>query len=963
MDLDEEVREFLIECNENLANLDREVVLLEQNPRDAKLIASVFRTFHTIKGTCGFFGFTILGGVTHIAENILDQVRSNQRELTPALTSLILQTVDAIKALLAEVENNGNEGTNEYQELRNRLTDAFLHADETAVEQKPEPAPKVEAEPISQPGSTPHAELQAESRVESKREPKPKPKPKPRATKMKTVAPPRAHAEAAPAAAIPAALVAAPSAPVEPAVPSAQAPAAAHPIPAPHLKHEAEAAGGEEVAPRNTALGDSTIRVDVGLLDKLMNLVGELVLARNQLLQGTSGHDGALIRTVQRLNVITSELQEGVLKTRMQPIGVVWNKLPRVIRDLAAECGKKIQIEMEGAETELDKTIIEAIKDPLTHIVRNSCDHGVEMPQVRLAKGKPAEGLILLRAYHEGGHVNIEISDDGGGLDPEKLKARAVQKGLVRADQAAAMTEREAVHLVFMPGFSTAEQITKISGRGVGMDVVKTNIQKIGGIVDIYNRSTTGSTVKIKIPLTLAIIPGLIIKARKAATPAGEAQEEHRFVIPQANLLELVRLERDADFKQIEYVNGTPVYRRRGQLLPLTYLNRVLGLTPAVFPDSDVVNIVVLQAEDRPFGLVVDGIFDTQEIVVKPLGKRLKGLSSYLGATIMGDGRVALILDVQGLARLAGLVSQTRDTRKQEAGAGDVPSEMQQAFLVFQAGRFQRLGVPLALVARLEQLPRRNIEFASGQPVLHYRDQILPLLALGHLLDASSPDLSLEAGGSPTMQVIVFDDGNRRVGVVVDKIVDIIEETVTFSQRCSHPGLLGSAIIGGTITDLIDLNTLLRAVTQGESEAHKKAPSRLLIVDPSTIERTMLRGYLEMCGYHVTPASSLEESLELLQRLPQPDLVITAVELGDHTGAELLQALRALRGCAHLPVIAMAREGAPEYRASEAATGHRFDAIAAPEDRAEVLRLIRSALSRGHLPAAATTAGKEPHHV
>jgi two-component system chemotaxis sensor kinase CheA len=919
VDLDEEVREFLIECNENLANLDREVVLLEQHPEDAKLIASVFRTFHTIKGTCGFFGFTILGGVTHIAENILDQVRSNQRELTPALTSLILQTVDAIKSLLAEVESNGTEGTNEYQDLRNRLTEAFQYAD-------------------------------------SARE----------STEELTVKPPLAAVKmdlTEPAAIVP---PPAPTAPVAAMAVSAQASVAPPQPMAASVPEGGVPPGAEEVAQKNSALGESTIRVDVNLLDKLMNLVGELVLARNQLLQGTSGQDGVLIRTVQRLNVITSELQEGVLKTRMQPIGVVWNKLPRVIRDLASECGKKIRIEMEGAETELDKTIIEAIKDPLTHIVRNSCDHGVEMPEVRLGKGKPAEGSVMLRAYHEGGHVNIEISDDGGGLDPEKLKARAVQKGLIRADQAAAMTEREAVHLVFMPGFSTAEQITKISGRGVGMDVVKTNIQKIGGIVDIYNRRAAGSTVKIKIPLTLAIIPGLIIKARGAGMLGDGRAQEHRFVIPQANLLELVRLERDADFKQIEYVNGTPVYRRRGQLLPLTYLNRVLGMDTSVFPDSDVVNIVVLQAEDRPFGLVVDGIFDTQEIVVKPLGKRLKGLSSYLGATIMGDGRVALILDVQGLARLAGIVSQSRDNRKHDGGQGEPTSEVQQAFLVFRAGRFQRLAVPLTLVARLEQFPRASVEFASGKPVLDYRGQILPLLVLDRLLDPSSPGIVTGVAEAETMQVIVFDDGARRVGVVVDQIVDIIEETVTFSQSSSHPGLLGSAIVGGTITDLIDLNALLRAVSQqspGPRGNGRKEPVRLLIVDPSAIERTMLRGSLEMCGYQVIEARSLDAALELLPRQPQPSLVLTALNLGEHTGWELLTAVRAHHGCAKLPVIAMVDEGAAGLAADRGNTGLRFDAIEVPEDRAQVLRTVRALLNREAADPAASAVIKEAHHA
>ncbi len=909
MDLDEEVREFLIECNENLANLDREVVLLEQRPKDAKLIASVFRTFHTIKGTCGFFGFGILGAVTHIAENILDQVRSNQRELTPKLTSLILQTVDAIKALLSEIESEGREGQNEYHDLRKRLTDAFQYANATP-----------EAEPKSAPESP---ELNGAS------------------VSANDVCVPSQST-------------------LEQAETGTHLPAIEAPVEAPVAAKEPETKSGLENAAneegssqKNSVVLDSTIRVDVGLLDKLMNLVGELVLARNQLLQGTSGQDGVLIRTVQRLNVITSELQEGVLKTRMQPIGVVWNKLPRVIRDLAAECGKKINIEMEGAETELDKTIIEAIKDPLTHIVRNSCDHGVERPETRQAKGKPAEGLVLLRAFHEGGHVNIEISDDGGGLDPEKLKARAIQKGLIRSEQAALMTEREAVHLVFMPGFSTAEQVTKISGRGVGMDVVKTNIQKIGGIVDVFNRpGAAGSTVKIKIPLTLAIIPGLIIKAHSRADG-----EEHRFVIPQANLIELVRLDREEDRKQIEYVNGIPVYRRRGQLLPLTYLNSVLGMDDAVFPSSDAVNIVVLQAEDRPFGLVVDGIFDTQEIVVKPLGKRLKGLSSYLGATIMGDGRVALILDVPGLARLAGIVSQARDAKRHETSTADARHEVQQTFLIFRAGSFQRLAVPLALVSRLEQFPRKSVELASGQPVLHYREQILPLLYLGELLDSSDKRCGAE---NETIQVIVFDEGTKRVGIVVDQIVDIIEEAVTFTQSSTHVGLLGSAVIGGIITDLIDLHMLLREVSGNGSLSRgvdANAPQKLLIVDGSTIERTMLRGYLEMCGYLVADVACLKEALELLHASPRTQLVIMALSLGVQTGADLLAAMRASQWLAHIPVLAIARENPAVSRGQHLDGDLQFDALEDAEDRTQLLQTIRKLLSIRPVPVTAIGAG------
>lgn len=715
MQLDDEVREFLIECNENLVNLDQEIVLLEQNPTETKLIDSVFRTFHTIKGTCGFFGFTTLGRLTHVAENLIDQMRAGQRILTPELAALLLESVDAIKKIIALIETTGEEGTDTHETLRTRLT--------AALENKALPPSRQE--------------------------------------------------------------------PTDPA----QSQAASDPSPS-----------------KSAVVQDSTIRVDVGLLDKLMNLVGELVLARNQLLQSATRHDVTLLRTVQRLNAITSELQEGVLKTRMQPIGVIWNKLPRLVRDLAAECSKRIRIEMEGAETELDKTIIEAIKDPLTHIVRNACDHGIEQPAQRTASRKPEEGLVTLRAYHEGGHVNIEISDDGKGLDPEKIKSRAIAKGLVTAEQAAPMSEREAINLVFAPGFSTAEQITNISGRGVGMDVVKTNIQKIGGIVDIGNRpGSSGSRVKITIPLTLAIIPGLVIRAN---TQDGQ----HRFIIPQANLLELVRLDlneaREGERAPIEYVNGTPVYRRRGQLLPLTYLNRVLGMEEHTFPRDPVINIVVLQTEGRPFGLIVDGIFDTQEIVVKPLGKRLKGLCSYLGATIMGDGHVALILDIPGLAHLAGMASQTREVRKLDT-TGAASAETRESFLIFRAGTFNRVAVPLTMVSRLEQVEARSIEHAAGRPVLHYRGQILTLLELSSLLDPTAPQV--ERSSSTATQVIVLGQGERRLGILVDQIVDIVEEAITFRTSTLRKGLRGSVILGTTVTDLLDAEGLLVQETQSLS--------------------------------------------------------------------------------------------------------------------------------------------------
>ena len=432
----------------------------------------------------------------------------------------------------------------------------------------------------------------------------------------------------------------------QPEIPAAGGSPAAAAVPA-----AAPAAAAEPA--KESGLASSNVRVDVGLLDKMMNLVGELVLARNQILQCTGSRaDATFLSAAQRLNLITSELQEAVMKTRMQPIGNIWSKFPRLVRDLALQCGKQATIEMEGAETELDKTIIEAVKDPLTHILRNSLDHGIETPERRIAVGKPPGGRLHLRAYHEGGQVNIEISDDGAGINLERVKQKALQRGLITPGQAARMGERELANLVFQPGFTTAEKVSNVSGRGVGMDVVKTNIEKIGGGVELLSTSGEGITLKIRIPLTLAIIPALLV------TSGGE-----RFAIPQVSLLELVRLEGEQGKAAVEHIQDVPVYRLRGRLLPLVFLNRELGLEGGR-KREDVDNIVVLRAGDGRFGLVVDEIDDSEEIVVKPLGKQLKGIACLAGATILGDGQVALILDVLGMAEMAGVASAA-------AGAGE----------------------------------------------------------------------------------------------------------------------------------------------------------------------------------------------------------------------------------------------------------------------------------------------------
>jgi two-component system chemotaxis sensor kinase CheA len=772
MEDQEIIREFLIESNENLARLDQEMVELEQRPKDPALLGSIFRTIHTIKGTCGLLGFGILEAVAHLGEDILSQLRDGHRELTPELVTVILESVDAIKQVLVSIETTGSEGTDRHAGVCERLEMARKGL-------------------------------------------------------------------------------------------SARAPAAAMPAEtAADLTPDAPTAAPAEKA---ASIGDSTIRVDVGLLDKLMNLVGELVLTRNQILQFNAQQEDATLNvTSQRLNLITTELQEGVMKTRMQPIGVVWNKLPRLVRDLAASLGKQIHLEMDGAETELDRTIIEAIKDPLTHIVRNCCDHGIERPEARTANGKPAAGKVMLRAYHEGGQVNIEIADDGAGIDTERVKAKALQKGLLRPDQSERMSDREILNLIFLPGMSTAEKVTSVSGRGVGMDVVKSNIEKIGGTVDLLNRPGLGATLKVKIPLTLAIIPGLIVTAgERRSAPRALRNIGDRFVIPQVSLRELIRLEGEAGKRQIERIQGTPVYRRRGQLLPIVYLNEVLETGDPI--DSSVINIVVLQAEDRQFGLVVDGISDTQEIVVKPLGKQLKGLNCYAGATIMGDGQVALILDVLGIGQRSGVVREAGERPKGETAGREPSGRDGQTFLLFRAGSFARVAVPLSLVARLEEFPQSKIEHASGRRVVQYREQILPLVSLAAILEDGAADT---AGEQDPAQVIVFTDGGRSVGLLVDQILDIVDEDVTARWSSDRDGLLGSAVIGKRLADLLDLHAVIEAADHhwfGHGERAATGAVTVLVAESSTFTRGLVRNSLEMAGYHVVEAIDAREALRVLE--------------------------------------------------------------------------------------------------
>ncbi|MGA2571382.1 MAG: chemotaxis protein CheA [Terracidiphilus sp.] len=814
----ETIREFVAECHENLERLDRDLVELEKHPRDSALLSSVFRTFHTIKGSCGFLAFSHLEQIAHQAETLLSQLRDGKRDLNPELVSMILETVDATRKVLASIDATGREGEERFDDLIQRLQQMAQLPAQPPVASAP-------AAPAEAPAPAP-APLAAT----------------PQATKNDPPAPPPPTPEPAKAA------------PQAPSPEALQAPA-----PTPKEAAAAEGSGEtaeakgvpEEEVSRSTSSADANIRVGVVLLDKLMNLVGELVLTRNQILQTNLERQDALLNTsYQRLNLITTELQEHVMKTRMQPIRVVWGNLPRIVRDMAVSLKKQIQLKMDGADTELDRTIIEAIKDPLVHLVRNACDHGIETPELRLAEDKPAEGTMTLRAYHEGGQVTIEIGDDGAGIDVAKVKQKAVQNGLIRREIAENLSDREAINLIFMPGLSTAPSITKISGRGVGMDVVKSQIEKIGGIIDVITHAGEGTTVKIRIPLTLAIIPGLIV------TCSGE-----RFVIPQVSLLELIQLDAEAGGKHVEYLHGAPVFRRRGSLLPVVYLNEVLGLPPT--EGSEARSMVVLQTEDRQFGLIVDCINDTQEIVVKPLGKQFKGLTLYAGATIMGDGDIALILDVLGIGQSSGVLGENREHTSESKAQGAGSAQEKQRLLLVKSGSFGRIAIPLSLIARLEEFPREAIESASGGHVMQYRDRILPLVLLQSVLE---PQAESRFDSMDPVPVIVFNDGDQSIGVVVDEIVDVTEESVSIRQQSRRKGLLGSAVVGKHVTDFLDLAAVIDVSKEKWQHANCNSGQKgtVLLTGRSAFSRGLLRGTLEMSGYVVLEANDRKGAIHLL---------------------------------------------------------------------------------------------------
>ena len=868
--MDDLLSEFLTETNESLSVLDVELVKLEQNPNDPELLSNIFRLVHTIKGTCGFLGLPRLEMLAHASENVLGKIRDRALTVTPAAVTLILESLDSIKSILATLE----------------ATEAEPEGDDAGL--------------IAKLNDLARGEMSPEPKVG-----KPKKGTKPESSTAAAAKPERREAK-------PALAVEIEEEELQPeVVHSARA--------------RADAKDGKEG--KESMVAAQSIRVNVDLLENLMTMVSELVLTRNQLLQILrSQKDSEFGAPLQRLSHVTTELQEGVMKTRMQPIGNAWAKLPRIVRDLSHELGKRIDLRMLGADTELDRQVLELIKDPLTHMVRNSADHGIETPAERAAKGKSESGTITLNAFHEGGHIIVEIADDGRGLDEEKIKQKVLATGVASEAELAGMTDQQIQQFIFKPGFSTAAKVTSVSGRGVGMDVVRTNIEKIGGTVELKSQRFKGSTFTIKIPLTLAIVSALIVEC------AGE-----RFAIPQISVVELVRAAANSE-NAIERLNDTPVLRLRNRLLPLVSLQELLNLGRGRREGETY--IVVAQVGTYSFGIMVDRVFDTEEIVVKPVAPILRDISMFSGNTILGDGSVIMILDPNGIAAATGEIAVSEQTVHGEAQVRTGTRQDRTTLLLFRAGQGGQKAVPLALIARLEEIDVAQVEQSDGRPVVQYRGKLMPLVAI-------DPAYRMKSDGR--QPILVFADQDRSMGLIVDEIVDIVEEHLAIELNSEQPGLIGSAIVAGRATGLIDAGFYLtRAFSDwfrapGESESSGKRAKRVLLVDDSPFFRNLLTPLLSVAGYDVTTVESGDRALTLCEAGEDFDVIISDIEMPGMNGFEFANAVRSAGRWQDTPIVALSSHASARDLDRGRAAG--FSDYVAKFDRDALLHTLSETLS------------------
>jgi two-component system chemotaxis sensor kinase CheA len=936
--MDDLLREFITETNESLDVVDVELVKFEQEPNNATILDNIFRLVHTIKGTCGFLGLPRLEGIAHAAETLMGKFRDGA-PVTQDAVSLILVSIDQIKDILGELEAaEGEEPQGDDSELIGKLeemsaaADAAMAgggaADEPAADAEPEAEAATDSDDFTlpeqtierplRPGEVSLDELERAFReteievevAESAEDEAPDEQPE----EIEAPAP-------APAAA---------KAPVKPA--EAQ----------PAAKAKPSGEGGEKKA-SGGGVSNQSIRVAVDTLEHLMTMVSELVLTRNQLLEIVRRHEDSEFKVpLQRLSNVTAELQEGVMATRMQPIGNAWQKLPRIVRDLSQDLEKPIELEMIGADTELDRQVLEMIKDPLTHMVRNSADHGLELPEDRRAAGKPEKGIITLAAYHEGGHIIIEVRDDGKGIDVERVKAKIIERGLATEAEVEKMTDAQVQKFIFHAGFSTAAAVTSVSGRGVGMDVVRNNIELIGGTVDLRSVAGKGSSFIIKIPLTLAIVSTLIVEA------GGD-----RFAIPQLSVVELVRVQKNSEHR-IERIKDTPVLRLRNKLLPLVHLSQLLGIYEGENADEaiDADNgfIVVMQVGSQTFGVVVDGVFHTEEIVVKPMSTMLRNLDMFSGNTILGDGSVIMIIDPNGIAgamasHASSAVAENSEDEQEGLQQKAMTGQNAISLLLFRAGAPEPKAVPLSLVTRLEEFDISKIERSNGRDLVQYRGALMPLVYV------NDGDTHKTEGTQP---MLVFSDAGRSMGLVVDEIVDIVEDLMNIEVGSERPGVLGSAIVKDRATEIIDLGFYLPQAFEDwfmrkemDIEALTK---KVLFVDDSSFFRNMLTPVLKAAGYDVTTCVSASQAFELLENGDKFHAIVSDIEMPEINGFEFCEAIRRDPRFRQMPILALSSLVTPASIERGRQAG--FDDYVAKFDRPGLIAALKDVFA-GDLGAAA----------
>ena len=917
--MDDLLSEFITETAEALEVIDAELVRFEAEPNDKNILNNVFRLVHTIKGTCGFLGLPRLEAVAHAGETLLGRFRDGTLEVTPAAVSIVLKSIDQIKDLMNHLEAEGVEPEGDDAELIGQL--------EAAAEGKLETAEPVQAAAPAAPAPAVEGQDQKEAPADlpegARWDPDLGRELRPGEVSLAELEAAFASAEYVEEEAsegdIEIVEAEAVDAPEEDVLPESAETADQS------MAQIAEAAAalsnGSQTGTKTEAgqsLSSQSIRVNVDVLEHLMNMVSELVLTRNQLMQMVRSMDESEFKApLQRLSNVTGELQDAVMQTRMQPIGNAWKKLPRIVRDASNDLGKKIRLVMEGDQTELDRQVLELIRDPLTHMVRNSCDHAIELPSDRMAVGKPEEGTIVLRAFHEGGHIIIELRDDGAGLKTARIRQKAIENGVITPEEATNMTDEQIHRLIFAPGFSTAEKVTNLSGRGVGMDVVRTNIELIGGAIDLTSKVGEGTVFTIKIPLTLAIVSALIVGAHG-----------QRFAVPQLSVLELVRTGTNSD-NQIESINGTRVMRLRDRLLPILPLSTALEIDED-WGEKENHFVIVMQMANQKFGLVVDEVFDTEEIVVKPLSNVLRNVGEYSGSTILGDGSVIMILDPMGLARLASFDMSNANNNGQVETEAKVrkTSGNDMSLLVFSAGSAEPKACPLSLVTRLEEIEADRIEMTNRGPIVQYRGQLMPIVHLaGHLSSNSE-------GRQP---VLVISQGNQVVGLGVDQVLDITEDNLDIKIGDDTPGVLGTAVIDGKATEVIDVGHFLTMADHDWASAleeAKKSQQSVLLFESNPFFRNLLSPILSGSGYKVTSVASADEASQLDLEPDMFDFILADVD-NDVEAQRFMEQLAADEDWRKLPRIALSN--------SDTFPGEEFAGCVRKSDRHGLLAVLDQA--------------------